>query len=79
MHRATLVFQLSSGPARALHGALLPETGEDVPKSRARCALEDGALRVEIEADDLSALRAAINSYLRWSDAALRAAAIGGT
>lgn len=78
MHHATLLFRHPPALARALHGALSPETGSEVPKTRSRCALEADGLRVDIDADDLSSLRAALNSYLRWADAAERAARIAG-
>lgn len=76
-HRADLFFQFSPDLAKAVHGALLPETGGDVPKSMSRVVLEEGGVRVLVEAEDLSSLRAAVNSYLRWVDAAERAARLG--
>lgn len=79
MPHATLLFRYPLPTARALHGALSPETGVDVPKTRSACALDaEGALRIDIDADDLSSLRAAVNSYLRWADAAERAARLAG-
>ena len=70
MRRATILF---TGPeARVVYGALRPEAGRDVPK--ARVSLRSGRNRVTltIDADDTSALRAAVNSYLRWADVAAR-------
>ena len=70
MPRATITF---AGPdARILHGALGPETGRDIPKARVSMHAGTGRLTLTIDADDTSALRAALNSYLRWSDVALR-------
>lgn len=77
-HRAELFFEFPPAAARAIHGALLPETGSDVPKTSSRVALEPGGVRVLVEAEDLSSLRAAVNSYLRWVDAAEKAARLGG-
>ena len=47
--------------------ALKPETRKS-PSSRSRTMVEeeDGNLIVRFEAKDTSALRAAINAYLRW-------------
>ena len=47
--------------------ALKPETRKS-PSSRSRTMVEeeDGKLIVSFEAKDTSALRAAINAYLRW-------------
>ena len=77
MHEAELVFHYHSSIADAILGALAPETdGASVPKTRAAISLTHGALRIHLRADDLSALRAAINSYTRWVDAAARGAAL---
>lgn len=76
MHEARLVFSYSSsGTASAIHGALAPEAEvAEVPKTRAQITREGAEVCVRIEAAELSALRAALNSYLRWVDAAERAA-----
>ena len=78
-HRATLLFSYSSAIAAAIHGALLPESGAsgEVPKTRGRVALSADGLAVELEAADLPSLRAAVNSYLRWVDAAEKGARLG--
>ena len=76
-HRADLFFPLDPATARSVHGALLPETGSDVPKTTSRLALEPDGVRVLVQADDLSSLRAAVNSYVRWVDAAVKAARLG--
>lgn len=78
MHQADLVFSFSPALAHAVHGALLPEADAgQVPKTRADVTLAGGSLRVHIHAEDLSALRAAVNSYARWVDAGERAARLG--
>lgn len=64
MPSATLVV---SGPgAPTVFGAISPEAGREIPRTRARASLEGQSMVLEIEARDLSALRAALNSYLRW-------------
>lgn len=49
-----------------LEKALLPEIGEGVPRTNIDIVQEDRSLKVVITADDISSLRAALNSYLRW-------------
>lgn len=84
MPHADLFFPFPRPLADALAGALAPESepaGDapraDVPKTRGRAWADAGGLRVAIEADDLASLRAAVNSYCRWVDAAAKAAALG--
>jgi len=70
MRRATIVL---SGPdAGVVYEALRPETGRDVPKARVSMRSARNRLTLTIDADDTSALRAAVNSYLRWADVAAR-------
>lgn len=70
MRRATITF---AGPdAKVVYGALRPETGRDVPKARVTIRSVRDRLTVTIDAQDTSALRAAVNSYLRWADLAAR-------
>lgn len=78
-HHAELFFHLDSPTARAVQGALSPETATaEVPKTTSRVILEPEGVRVVVEAEDLASLRAAVNSYLRWVDAAEKTARIGG-
>ncbi len=66
--RITLV-----GPeARVVAEALRPEMGRDAPKARVSMQLGRDRLTLTIDAEDTSALRAAVNSYLRWADLAGR-------
>jgi len=70
MRRATIVL---SGPeAGVVYEALRPETGRDVPKARVALRSAPDRLTLTIDADDTGALRAAVNSYLRWADVAAR-------
>ena len=70
MRRATITF---AGPeAQVVHGSLRPEAGRDVPKARVSLRAARSRLTLTIDADDTSALRAAVNSYLRWADVAAR-------
>ena len=70
MRRATITF---AGPdARVVYESLRPEAGRDVPKARTSLRARKGRATLTIDADDTSALRAAVNSYLRWADIAAR-------
>jgi KEOPS complex subunit Pcc1 len=70
MRRATITFD---GPEAAIvHDALRPEAGRDVPKARVSMRAKGDRLTLGIEAEDTGALRAAVNSYLRWADVAIR-------
>ncbi len=55
-------------PKKAQHAyrALIPEMGEVAGKSTVSIAETDGSITLTIRADSLSALRAALNAYLRW-------------
>lgn len=78
-HAAELFFSYSSSEiAAAVAGALSPEAAlAEVPKTRATINVTGPQVRVAIQADDLPSLRAAVNSYARWVDAAERAARSG--
>ena len=70
MRRATITF---AGPdARVVYESLRPEAGRDVPKARVSLRASPGRVALTIVADDTGALRAAVNSYLRWADVAAR-------
>ena len=70
MQRATVTLE---GPdAAVVRAALMPEAGRDIPKARVRVAGTARAVRILVEAEDTGTLRAALNSYLRWADVALR-------
>jgi KEOPS complex subunit Pcc1 len=64
MHTATL--RLNDASAETLLRSISPEAGREIPRSRVHGQMEDGQLVLRVEADDLAALRAALNSYIRW-------------
>ncbi len=67
--RAVLTFR---GPSAAvLRSSLSPEAGREIPRSRVTVGGAADVAEVVVEADDASALRAALNSYLRWAQVAL--------
>lgn len=72
MLSASIRFDLDTVlQADVIEAALRPELGDEVPGSRASMRREGLALVIEIEAEDPGALRAALNSYLRWTQTAI--------
>jgi KEOPS complex subunit Pcc1 len=61
------VFRFTTKNAPGIYRALLPELSDEVnSRSVARCVLErDDVLVLSVTAEDMSALRAALNMYLR--------------
>jgi KEOPS complex subunit Pcc1 len=59
--------------ANILYSALSPET-ESIPSDRATTSVsvKGSSLIVEIDANDLTAMRAALNSYIAWISACMR-------
>ncbi len=59
--------------AKILYSALLPET-ESIPSERATTTIsvKGSSLFVEIVANDLTAMRAALNSYIAWISACMK-------
>lgn len=70
-YRADFLLEADKKALKAIYYALLPETG-DSGRTGVKMALSSRGLLISISAADAVALRAAINSYLRWSDEALR-------
>jgi tRNA threonylcarbamoyladenosine modification (KEOPS) complex Pcc1 subunit len=72
--KTTLEIPLESEQqAGILYSALIPET-ESAPSDRAKAqVIVDGSsLIIEIEAGDLTATRAALNSFIAWISACIR-------
>ncbi len=63
----------SEQEAKVIYDALLPET-QSVPSDRAETSVtvQGSSVRIEIRAGDLTALRAAMNSFLAWVSACKR-------
>lgn len=71
-NQAKFLFHfLSHKRASIVAAALSPEISHRIPKSNVVITLKGTMFILSIEADDLSALRAACNSYLRWVQTAL--------
>jgi KEOPS complex subunit Pcc1 len=56
--------------AEVIAGSLSPELGEKIPRTSISVERRGKELVVKIEADDQNALRAALNSYIRWMNVA---------
>ena len=57
--------------ARVVYDSLNPEIKHNILKTRIKVKFEETVLKIDIEANDISSLRAACNSYLRWINTAL--------
>jgi KEOPS complex subunit Pcc1 len=64
MFRATLAVR--SPYASQVAQAIGPEAGREMPRTRTDVRQTEGGVTLIMDADDLSALRAALNSYIRW-------------
>jgi tRNA threonylcarbamoyladenosine modification (KEOPS) complex Pcc1 subunit len=56
--------------AEVIAGSLSPELGEKIPRTTISVDRNGNELVVKIEAEDQNALRAALNSYIRWMNVA---------
>jgi tRNA threonylcarbamoyladenosine modification (KEOPS) complex Pcc1 subunit len=69
---ATFLFYfLSSKDASVIARSLSPEIQHKIPKSTVMFTIDNKTLQMTIESSDMSSLRAACNSYLRWIQTAL--------
>ena len=67
-HRATLTLRTEH--AEVVSSALSPELTESIPRTKVDVATRDGEVVIRVDAEDLTALRAALNSYIRWGNVA---------
>jgi len=70
--RAEIIFKLPRDESEIIFSAISPET-RDVPSRRVSVNIKliDDGLALRIEAMDLVALRAALNSFIRFIDSTL--------
>ena len=67
MKTAKFVFNFdSSEEARIVSESLDPEIKNKIPKTNVKVNLTGKTFTIDIDAKDVSSLRAACNSYLRW-------------
>jgi len=68
--RARIRIRLGHRLTPIVYGALGPEKSMSVPRTESRFTVEDGNMVMELECEDSSALRAGLNTYLRWIEVA---------
>ena len=72
MKSAKFVFEFDSEKeARIIAESLQPEIKHKIPKTNVEVSRSNKTFSIKIEAKDISSLRAACNSYLRWINTAL--------
>ncbi|KYK30854.1 MAG: hypothetical protein AYK22_02865 [Thermoplasmatales archaeon SG8-52-3] len=73
MKSARFVFNFDSEKeAKIIAETLNPEIKHKIPKTDIKISLEGSKFTLEISTKDISSLRAACNSYLRWINTALK-------
>lgn len=58
------IITMDGAAAQAVADSIGPESGRELPRTRSQVELSEEHMRIRIEADDASAMRAALNSYL---------------
>ncbi len=72
MKKASFVIIFDSdSSAKIISDSIEPEIKHRIPKTKVNLKIKGKKLFLEIKAKDISSLRAAINSYLRWINTAL--------
>jgi len=72
MKSAKFIIEFDSkNEALIIAESINPEIKNKIPKTKAKVNLTDNIFTIEINAKDISSLRAACNSYLRWINTAL--------
>jgi tRNA threonylcarbamoyladenosine modification (KEOPS) complex Pcc1 subunit len=72
MKKASFIIDFDSeDEARIVTSSIDPEIKNKIPKTKVQTSLSGKTFTITIESADLSSLRAAINSYLRWINTAL--------
>jgi len=72
MIRVRFVFDFDSiKEARVIAESLQPEIKHKIPKTNVDASISERTFSLSIEAKDVSSLRAACNSHLRWINTAL--------
>ncbi len=66
MKKAEIVLKKSGSIAHVVASSLSPETDRKIPRTDVQVKEDENALYLVICAEDTNALRAAVNSYLRW-------------
>lgn len=70
-YEAEVLLETGPDTAAVLRDALGPEAGRPVPRTRVDVGVADDGLTLHVASEDASALRAALNSLLRFARTAL--------
>ena len=70
MKKAEIEIEVSD--PQVIISTLKPEIEEEISRIRIEMTARPGAIKILIEAEDTSALRAALNSHLRLIDLAMK-------
>jgi tRNA threonylcarbamoyladenosine modification (KEOPS) complex Pcc1 subunit len=72
MRSANFIFNFDSKKeAKIISETLKPEIKHKIPKTDVEISVSENKICLKINAKDISSLRAACNSYLRWVNTAL--------
>lgn len=66
MDSTRCMIEIEGDAPEVIAQALMPEASSGVPGTKVEVSLSEGKVRISLCAEDVSALRAAVNSYLRW-------------
>jgi len=64
--KGIITIQKQGKIADVVAKSLLPEMDRKIPRTKVNLKEDENAIYLEILAEDVNALRAAMNSYLRW-------------
>jgi KEOPS complex subunit Pcc1 len=70
MHTAEI--QIEHPKAEIIESTIRPESKEEFPRTSITVSRQDDKVTITIRSNDTNGLRAAINSYLRWMDMAIK-------
>jgi KEOPS complex subunit Pcc1 len=73
MVNAKIIIEMdSSFDAKIIKDSISPEIKNKIPNTKVRLNLSDKKIVLDINSKNLSSLRAACNSYLRWINTAYK-------
>ena len=71
--KASFIFNFDTNKeAKLVAESLSPEVKHKIPKANVEIFLSKNILSLKIESEDVSTLRAACNSYIRWINTAIK-------
>ncbi|MGC8496522.1 MAG: KEOPS complex subunit Pcc1 [Thermoplasmata archaeon] len=62
----TAEFEFEEPDAEIIYQSLIVESLREIPRTKIELSTKEKMLKLTIYAEDVNALRSAINSYLRW-------------